>query len=97
MMGFLVALLEFPCTGQVYFPIILILRGSGTLRFTALWYLALYNLMFILPLIGVFGLAYWGITSNQIAQMMMKHLGTVKLLFALFFGVLAVIMFIFTH
>lgn len=97
MMGFLVALLEFPCTGQVYFPIIFILRGSSVLRFTALWYLALYNLMFILPLIGVFGLAYWGITSNQIAQMMMKHMGAVKLLFALFFGILAVILFIFIH
>ncbi|HEX3043970.1 MAG TPA: hypothetical protein VHY08_04375 [Bacillota bacterium] len=96
-MGFLVALLEFPCTGQVYFPIVLILRGAGTLRFTAFWYLAIYNFMFILPLIGVFGLAYWGITSNQIAQMMMKHMGTVKLLFALFFGILALLLLIFMH
>jgi len=96
-MGFLVALFEFPCTGQIYFPIILILRGAGTLRPTALGYLALYNLMFILPLIGVFGLAYWGITSNQIAQVMVKHVGAVKLLSALFFGVLAVMLFLIPH
>ncbi|MCL6591226.1 MAG: hypothetical protein K6U80_14890 [Firmicutes bacterium] len=97
MMGFLVALLEFPCTGQVYFPVILILRGNSALRFTAFWYLVLYNLMFILPLTGVFGLAYWGTTSNQIAQMTMKHLGKIKLLFAIFFGLLALILFLTVH
>lgn len=91
-LGFIVAFYEFPCTGQIYLPIIVVLKGISALKFTAILYLALYNLMFILPLIFVFGFVYWGTTSNQIAQMMQKHLGKIKLLSALLFGLLAVLL-----
>jgi hypothetical protein len=91
-LGFIVAFYEFPCTGQIYLPIIFVLKGISALKLTAILYLALYNLMFILPLIFVFGFVYWGTTSNQIAQIMQKHLGRIKLLSALLFGLLAVLL-----
>jgi cytochrome c biogenesis protein CcdA len=91
-MGFLVALVEFPCTGQIYFPIIFVLRESSAFKVAALSYLAVYNLMFVLPLIGVFCLVYWGVTSDQIGKIMLKNVGGIKLLTALLFWGLAVLM-----
>ena len=41
--------------------------------------LLLYNIMFILPLIGVFLLAYFGTTSQQLIDWMMRHTAGVKL------------------
>jgi cytochrome c biogenesis protein CcdA len=95
-LGLIVALYEFPCTGQIYLPIVFVLKGISVLKLTAILYLALYNLMFILPLIIVFSFVYWGATSNRIAQIMQKHIGSIKLLSALLFGLLAVLL-VFLH
>jgi len=85
--GAIVSLLELACTGQVYLPTIVFVVGVPELRTHALAYLALYNLMFIVPLGIVFGLTYFGTTSGQLAGAMKRHLGLVKLLTAgLFFG-----------
>ena len=93
--GFLVALLEFPCTGQVYFPIVLVLRRIAPLRVQALLYLLLYNLLFILPLLAVFGLAYWGLTSERLAAVLRRNLGWAKLLLAVVFLGLAALLLLF--
>lgn len=90
-MGVLVGLFEFPCTGQVYFPIILALREFDFLRMNALFYLIIYNLLFILPLLIVFMLAYWGVTSSAISKLVQKNLARIKLITALFFFGLATI------
>ena len=85
--GGMVSLLELACTGQVYLPTIVFVVGVPELKAHALAYLALYNLMFIVPLAVVFGLAYFGTTSAQLGNTMKQHLGLVKLLTAgLFFG-----------
>ena len=47
--GFLVSLLEAVCTGQVYLPTISFVLKSTPLKFQALGYLLLYNIMFIIP------------------------------------------------
>ncbi|MBD3312702.1 hypothetical protein GF352_04590 [archaeon] len=49
-LGFMVSLFELPCTGAVYFAILAMLGQSGAFM-TAINYLLLYNLMFVLPLI----------------------------------------------
>ena len=93
--GFFVALLEFPCTGQVYFPIVLVLRRIAPLRVQAVLYLLLYNLLFILPLLAVFGLAYWGLTSERLAAAVRRNLGWAKLLLAIVFFGLGTLLFVF--
>ena len=41
--------------------------------------MVLYNLMFIVPLIGVFTLVYLGTTSQQLINWMTRHTAAVKL------------------
>lgn len=92
--GSLVALLEFPCTGQVYLPIIYVLRNMSEFKLRAVSYLILYNLMFILPLIAVFILAYKGASSRRLIEFMSDNTGKVKLFTAvLFFSLSAILIF----
>ena len=51
-MGFLVGLCTFPCSGGVYVSIITLLNAKTTLAW-GMSYLALYNLLFVLPLIVI--------------------------------------------
>ncbi|MDD3274282.1 MAG: hypothetical protein PHN16_00810 [Candidatus Omnitrophica bacterium] len=83
--GFLVSLLEAVCTGQVYLPAISFVLKSTKLKWEALSYLFLYNIMFILPLILIFILALLGTTSGQFAAFMKKRLGAIKILMAVLF------------
>lgn len=48
--GFLVGLCTFPCSGGIYVSVITLLNAKTTMSW-GLGYLALYNLMFVLPLI----------------------------------------------
>lgn len=51
--GFLVALGEFPCSGAIYLSTISLL-GDSTTFFKGFFYLLIYNLMFIVPLIAIY-------------------------------------------
>lgn len=85
--GFLVSLLEAVCTGQVYLPTISFVLKSTSLKFEALGYLLLYNIMFSVPLLVIFVLALLGTTNQQFSGFLKRHLGLVKILMAvLFFG-----------
>ena len=92
--GFLVSLLEAVCTGQLYLPTIVFVLKDGTLRGRALFYLIIYNLMFILPLIGVLVLALMGVSSKQFESYTRKNLGIVKLVMAAVFLALGVFLLI---
>ncbi len=83
--GFIISLLEFTCTGQVYLPTILFVTNIPSLRGSAVSYLVFYNLMFIIPLLTIFGLAYWGVTSEQLAFFLRKKAPTIRLLTSLLF------------
>ena len=69
---------ELVCTGQVYLPTITFVMGVEGMRANALSYLILYNLMFITPLLIVFGFLYWGTTSMQLGGVLQRHLMPVK-------------------
>ena len=85
--GSVVSLLELACTGQVYLPTLCFVVSVPELRRNAIFYLALYNVMFILPLAAIFGLTYFGTTSASLANVMQKHVALIKLLTSiLFFG-----------
>ncbi len=93
--GFLVTLFEAVCTGQVYLPTIVFVLKDPELKVNAMFYLVLYNLMFILPLIVVFILAYFGISSQKLSKFSQKNLVLSKILMSLFFiglGILLLIM-----
>jgi len=92
--GFLISLLEAVCTGQVYLPTIVLVSKLPELRNRAFFYLVLYNLMFILPLLAIFLLAYKGFSSEQFARFASSHLGKVKLLMATLFLVLGIALLI---
>lgn len=88
--GAVISVIELACTGQVYLPTILFVLGVPELRLQAGLYLLLYNLMFILPLVVVFGLAYFGTTSQQLGLFIHRHTAKVKLATAGLFLLLAV-------
>lgn len=88
--GFLVSLLELACTGQVYLPTIIFVTSVPELRGHAVAYLILYNLMFILPLVIIFLLTFYGTASKQLTLFFRAQAGTVKLLTALLFAILGV-------
>ncbi len=77
--GFAISALELVCTGQVYLPTITFVMGVEEMRPNALSYLILYNLMFVTPLLFVFGFVYWGTTSMQLGGVLQQHLMPVKL------------------
>ena len=87
--GLIISLLEFTCTGQVYLPTILFVINVPAMRTSAFSYLILYNLMFITPLLIIFGIVYWGVTSEQLARFLQKRTATIKLLTSLLFFLLA--------
>jgi cytochrome c biogenesis protein CcdA len=89
-LGFLVAVFELACTGQVYLPTLVYLYRvrPNTGGFA---YLLLYNLGFILPLLAVFALAYLGVASRRLAAWVQRSLGAVKIALAVLFVGLAVL------
>jgi cytochrome c biogenesis protein CcdA len=94
-LGFIIAATEVVCTGQVYLPTIGYIMTIPELRAYAFLNLILYNLMFIIPLVGVFVAAFFGVTSERMAVATKKHTGTVKLLTAILFIGLGAFLFFF--
>lgn len=90
--GFLVSLVEAVCTGQVYVPTCVLIMQDPQFRAQAAFYLVLYNLMFIVPLLAVFVLALVGYESNRFNEFFKKHLGLAKLLLCLVFLALFILL-----
>ncbi|MBU1486839.1 hypothetical protein KKH56_02155 [bacterium] len=86
--GAVISLLELTCTGQVYLPTIVYVASLEGMKLQGFFYLLLYNLTFILPLIIVFAFAYLGATSKILTKLMDRHLATVELITAIFFFLL---------
>ena len=87
--GFIVTLFQSTCTSQVYLPTILFVMNVPSLRGSAVLYLILYNVIYILPLLVIFGIVYWGVTSEQLSFFLQKRAPTIKLLTSVFFFALA--------
>ncbi|MCX7680480.1 MAG: hypothetical protein N2508_00685 [Anaerolineae bacterium] len=87
--GVVISLLELACTGQIYLPTIIFVMSKPELRVQAFSFLVLYNLMFILPLVVVFVLAYLGTSSLQLGLFLRRHTAATKLGTALLFTALA--------
>lgn len=92
--GFIVSLLELACTGQIYLPTLMFISNIPDLKINAIFYLLLYNLMFIVPLVLVFAFTYWGTSSAQWAALTQRNFGKIKIaLTLLFFGLAALLLY----
>ena len=92
--GAFVAILESVCTGQVYLPIMIFVARTSTLRMTAISYLILYNLMFILPLVIVLIITYFGVKSETLGNFFGRHLAASKLIMTLLFLGLGILLLV---
>ena len=93
-LGFAIAGCTVICTAQVYLPTIGYIMTIPQLRVHALFNLLLYNIMFIIPLVGIFVSTFFGVTSERMALVAKEHTGTVKLLTGILFIALAGFLFL---
>jgi HEAT repeat protein/cytochrome c biogenesis protein CcdA/thioredoxin-related protein len=90
--GCIISFLELACTGQVYLPTIGYMWQTGSDHTGAIFYLLIYNLMFIIPLVVIFIAAYMGMKSDKLTVIFKKHAAFVKFSTALLF--LALLIFL---
>jgi hypothetical protein len=90
--GFLVSILEALCTGQVYLPTITFVLKTTSIRLRAVFYLVLYNLMFVIPLFIIFVLALLGVSSEEFTRFFKKHFLATKFLLAVVFITLGILL-----
>jgi cytochrome c biogenesis protein CcdA len=87
--GFVISVILLTCTSPLYVGVMFLIQDVPELRASAYLYILLYNLAFITPLVVIFLLAYFGTTSEQLARVVGRQTGTIKLLTASLFLVLA--------
>jgi hypothetical protein len=88
--GFLVSILESACTGQLYLPtIVFVLKTAGS-RFLAVWYLFLYNIMFMLPLGIIFVLCLVGVSTEVFTRIVGGNMIKIKVIMAVVFFILGI-------
>ncbi len=81
-LGFFVSLVELPCTGAVYLAILAAMAFEGfTLKNVS--FLVLYNIIFVLPLIGIMLLAYKGMSTFEFKRWYINNKGRMRLAIAL--------------
>jgi len=89
--GFVVSILESLCTGQVYLPTIVFMTRAPGMQTAAVGYLLLYNVMFIVPLLGILAMTYFGVRSETLGNMLRKRLALAKFGMAGLFAALGVL------
>ena len=89
--GAMVTLLESVCTGQVYLPALMVMAREPQHRFHGLGLLALYNLMFVVPVAIVMAAAWRGTGSAVLVRWSQRNVVWGKSLMAAFFIGLAVL------
>jgi cytochrome c biogenesis protein CcdA len=85
LVAFPVSLFEFMCTGQTYLPTIVLIFSQNVLRDRAVLFLIVYNLLFVLPLVLITSIAYFGITSEHLVAWLKKNAVVVKVATAVLF------------
>jgi cytochrome c biogenesis protein CcdA len=70
-LGVMVAAVELPCTGGPYLAITALLAQQFDV--TAVLYLLLYNFIFVLPLLVILGMAYFGVSHVGMKKWKMKY------------------------
>jgi cytochrome c biogenesis protein CcdA/glutaredoxin len=87
--GAIVSLVQLTCTSPIYIGIVFLIQDVPEMQGNAYLYLLLYNLAYIVPLVVVFVLAYFGTSSEQLGDFITRRTAAIKLLTAVIFLVLA--------
>ena len=90
--GVVVTLMESLCTGQVYLPALAFMIRSGQSTGRCMGYLAVYNLIFVLPLAVLLGLTCAGIGTPVLVEWSRRNVVFSKVLLGLFFAGMAAMM-----
>ena len=90
-MGLIVGLCTFPCSGGIYVSIITLINAKTTLAW-GLGYLTLYNVMFVLPLIGILLAAGNRVTAKAWARWEREHALRIRLWYGIAMVALGIIM-----
>ncbi|MCH7850269.1 MAG: GAP family protein [Nanoarchaeota archaeon] len=88
-LGMFVAAVELPCTGGPYLAITTLLAKIG---FSAkvFWLLVLYNFIFVLPLLIILGMVYFGVKNEKIQKWKDSNKKYMRLFMGLFMILLGV-------
>jgi len=89
-----VTLLESVCTGQGYAPVLAYLLKAGNSQPRTLALLAVYNLLFVLPLAAVFCCFHRGLQIQVLIAWSRRNLAFVKVLLGLFFAAMAALLLV---
>ncbi|KKS38337.1 MAG: hypothetical protein A3G49_06055 [Candidatus Sungbacteria bacterium RIFCSPLOWO2_12_FULL_41_11] len=90
LLGVFVVLVELPCTGAPYFAVLALLAKGAYAD--AVPFLLLYNFIFVLPLLAVVAVAYFGTSSEQMEEWRKRHRGLMRLVIGTFLIALGVFM-----
>ena len=88
-LGILVGMFELPCTGGIYLSIISMISLKTNL-IGGLWYLFIYNVAFIFPLLVIIGLIYWGIPPERVDEWRIDQRRSLRLIIGLIMLVFAI-------
>lgn len=91
-LGFLVSLFELPCTGGVYLAILSLIAKNAYA--SAVPYLLLYNLIFVLPLVIILLAVYFGMSAQKAEQARVKQRKWLRLIMGLVMIALGLSMFL---
>jgi len=94
-LGILVSAVELPCTGGPYLAIMTIL--AERLDFVTIMYLLLYNFIFVLPLIVIVLLAYFGTDALDIKHWKNKYKRWMRLVTGLLMLGLGILLILFAQ
>jgi len=92
--GIVISLLELGCTGQIYLPTLVFMAKEPIMQMRPYFYLLLYNIMFIIPLLAITVLGCLGVSIFQLNRLSNKNIALSKFLSAVFFFGLAAIMMV---
>lgn len=81
LLGIFVVMVELPCTGAPYFAVLALLAHGDYA--TAVPYLLIYNLIFVIPLFVVVALGFFG-RGQAMDEWRLRHRGAMRLIIGLF-------------
>lgn len=96
MVGMIIALGEFMCTGQIYLISIVFLVQNNGIDIKSVFYLLIYSVAFVLPIIIVTILIYYGKKVFNLSELLLKRLPNIKIISSLIFIIFGIYIIFFT-
>lgn len=92
--GMAVAVMEMPCTGEIYIPTITYVVSVPEYHAKALYYLVVYSLMFTIPLLVIFFAVGLGFKSSRLVELSRKYTAATKFVLGCFFALIGTVLIV---